>query len=541
MNIKLNDTTFSSIFKEKIINAIKSTDRRGITSKKLKLLNKLSKNNSVKDLRHDYYFKLKAAELEQSKISDKDKNPKVLRRDLSLNRINLQRKKDELTSLKIKYNKLDEQNMNNKNILSKILSISPDDITKRKLKIKMDKVKLNKKDRSLIENAHQIISLRLQIFNKKREMEKKNDIIEDLQNNSRIKIVNEYQNECLLICKQQDKLINLLKKLEKKYDKYDKKVNELKEIVKNENKKKIKLLEDENNIVKQYRDTEDNKDSLINQVVQLEEKLRKLDKKNNDLDKNVKEAIIRINSKEEQLYLLKNYIDRRKEILEYIEDKKKSKEALDASILKQNRVIQKLSSDYYHKLHKKTIFCKLKEKEKNSEKFKLKIELESLYEVKEIIQDIFIEKQSELKDISERLNLNIVKNKEIINNNKKEKEILNQKIEDFRKKNDEIEKKYQKIQENIHTQQKELNELTLKKANLIIQKNIIMKNVDDVDALKKVKYLLTDENDKLRQENNKYKNEIEKLNLNLKDYDKIENQLKEANIKLNILKNKKKK
>ena len=68
-----------------------------------------------------------------------------------------------------------------------------------------------------------------------------------------------------------------------------------------------------------------------------------------------------------------------------------------------------------------------------------------------------------------------------------------------------------------------------------------MKNVDDVDALKKVKYLLTDENDKLRQENNKYKNEIEKLNLNLKDYDKIENQLKEANIKLNILKNKKKK
>ena len=541
MNIKLNDTTFSSIFKEKIINAIKSTDRRGITSKKLKLLNKLSKNNSVTDLRHDYYFKLKAAELEQSKISDKDKNPKVLRRELSLNRISLQRKKDELTSLKIKYNKLDEQNMNNKNILSKILSISPDDITKRKLKIKTDKVKLNKKDRSLIENAHQIISLRLQIFNKKREMEKKNDIIEDLQNNSRIKIVNEYQNECLLICKQQDKLINLLKKLEKKYDKYDKKVNELKEIVKNESKKKIKLLKDENNIVKQCRDTEDKKDSLINQVVQLEEKLRKLDKKNNDLDKNVKEEIIRINNKEEQLYLLKNYINRRKEILEYIEDKKKSKEALDAAILKQNRIIQKLSSDYYHKLHKKTIFYKLKEKEKNSEKFKLKIELESLYEVKEIIQDIFIEKQSELKDISERLNLNIVKNKEIINNNKKEKEILNQKIEEFRKKNDEMEKKYQKIQENIHTQQKELNELTLKKANLIIQKNIIMKNVDDVEALKKVKYLLTDENDKLRQENNKYKNEIEKLNLNLKDYDKIENQLKEANIKLNILKNKKKK
>ena len=541
MNIKLNDTTFSSIFKEKIINAIKSTDRRGITSKKLKLLNKLSKNNSVTDLRHDYYFKLKAAELEQSKISDKDKNPKVLRRELSLNRISLQRKKDELTSLKIKYNKLDEQNMNNKNILSKILSISPDDITKRKLKIKTDKVKLNKKDRSLIENAHQIIALRLQIFNKKREMEKKNDIIEDLQSNSRIKIVNEYQNECLLICKQQDKLINLLKKLEKKYDKYDKKVNELKEIVKNESKKKIKLLKDENNIVKQCRDTEDKKDSLINQVVQLEEKLRKLDKKNNDLDKNVKEEIIRINNKEEQLYLLKNYINRRKEILEYIEDKKKSKEALDAAILKQNRIIQKLSSDYYHKLHKKTIFYKLKEKEKNSEKFKLKIELESLYEVKEIIQDIFIEKQSELKDISERLNINIVKNKEIINNNKKEKEILNQKIEEFRKKNDEMEKKYQKIQENIHTQQKELNELTLKKANAIIQKNIIMKNVDDVDALKKVKYLLTDENDKLRQENNKYKNEIEKLDLNLKDYDKIENQLKEANIKLNILKNKKKK
>ena len=158
MNITLNDTTFSSIFKEKIINAIKSTDRRGITSKKLNLLNKLSKNNSVKDLRHDYYFKLKAAELEQSKISDKDKNPKVLRRELSLNRISKKRKKDELTSLKIKYNKLDEQNMNNKNILSKILSISPDDITKRKLKIKTDKVKLNKKDRSLIENAHQIIS-----------------------------------------------------------------------------------------------------------------------------------------------------------------------------------------------------------------------------------------------------------------------------------------------------------------------------------------------------------------------------------------------
>ena len=164
MNIKSNNIKTPEAVREKLFHNKRSVANNGISNKKLKIFNKIAKCNSVRDLRHDYNFKFKAAELESNKISDKDKNPNILKKDLSINKKKLQRKKDELTLLKIRCHKLDEENINNKNLLAKILSISPDNITRRKLKIKIDNAKLSKKDRSVLENAHKIIALKSKLF-----------------------------------------------------------------------------------------------------------------------------------------------------------------------------------------------------------------------------------------------------------------------------------------------------------------------------------------------------------------------------------------
>ena len=123
----LNDVIKSdSDFKYTKLNQYKIKDQNFKSSKTFTHLPPLSNANSTNDIRLGYNYTLRATKLEFSKILDNQQleyDTNTLKKELSLIRTNLQKKKNELLLLKIKYTKLYDDNMNNKTILAKVLSI----------------------------------------------------------------------------------------------------------------------------------------------------------------------------------------------------------------------------------------------------------------------------------------------------------------------------------------------------------------------------------------------------------------------------------
>ena len=534
-----------TIFRDMRISNFKLSKLNFKTSKDFNIPNQMSKNKSDYDIRHGYFFKLKASKNVPKVKSIKEKchyNSNILKRDLSVNRKKLQKKKDELSLLKIEYNKLDEDNMNNKILISHILSIIPHKISKEKLNHKINNCKLTKEDRKKLENAHTIIKLKLELLNKKKEIAKNNDIIEELQKNSRTKIISEYENEYKKKCKQQKNLLNTLKKVEERYNFYENKVNEINEIIQNESINNNILIKQEYELIKTIQKNEEIKKDIIIQISQLEDKIKKKEMINNDREKDIKKIERRINKKEEELHIIKEYKNKRNEDIKTIEEKKKSKEEIEKIIKEQDKQIQDLSNILdklnqkiiYHLYKKQKLTSKEKEKEREKHPDKelekinlLKQELDSLLKEKEETEKKSIEKQNELKNISEELNMTNEKNKENIDKNNIEKEALNKKIEELKIKIRENDEKGT----NINNEQKNLNENVTKKE----EQNIL----DELDILKKEQITLNNENSKLIQDNKNYKDVLEVYNKDLEDYDNIENQLKEAKEKLDSLKSNK--
>ena len=107
-----------------------------------------------------------------------------MKKELSLIRSNLQKKKTELLLLKIKYTKLYDENMNNKTIIAKVLSIPLHNyITKDVLIYKIENCELTKENREILEKAYEIIKLKLEITDKKNKILDKINYIEEIEKN----------------------------------------------------------------------------------------------------------------------------------------------------------------------------------------------------------------------------------------------------------------------------------------------------------------------------------------------------------------------
>jgi hypothetical protein len=215
-------------FKYTKLSQYKLKDQNFKTSKTFNRLPPLLNASSTNDIiRQGYNYTLRATNLEFSKLLNNQQpeyDPNILKKELSLIRSNLQKKKTELLLLKIKYTKLYDENMNNKTIIAKVLSIPLHNyITKDVLIYKIENCELTKENREILEKAYEIIKLKLEITDKKNKILDKINYIEELEKNSKRKIVTEYQNDFYTKCEQQRSLLKTLQKLEEKYDFYEKK------------------------------------------------------------------------------------------------------------------------------------------------------------------------------------------------------------------------------------------------------------------------------------------------------------------------------
>ena len=86
--------------------------------------------------------------------------------------------------------------------------------------------------------------------------------IDELEKNSKTKIINEYQNDYYTKCEQQRSLLNTLQKLEGKYDFYEKKINEINDMINNEKENGDKLTNKEVELVDKLQNNINEKENL---------------------------------------------------------------------------------------------------------------------------------------------------------------------------------------------------------------------------------------------------------------------------------------
>ena len=252
-----------------------------------------------------------------------------LKQELSEYKTEINKKKIELQELKIKFNKLSEDNKINKMLLAKILNIDLErEFTKEELIKKLECCELGENEQKILEETHQIMSLKLDLEEKKMKINLQQEEEEILTKNTKSKIMNELESEFLIKCEKNKKLLKSIKKLEdiiKNKEKEIKSVEEEYKVQEDFFTGKNKEYESSKNAV-QKKDNDVNK--LRSEVNELNNKQKKL---KDTLNKSRKELDINksIEKKKEEINKIKKYENKRDKINKEVEEKKEKNKNLE--------------------------------------------------------------------------------------------------------------------------------------------------------------------------------------------------------------------
>ena len=493
-----------------------------------------------------------------------------LKNDLMSFRSEVEKRKNELLRLKIKYSKLMLDNINNKTLLAQILSIPKNKlITKGALLFKIRSCKLNNEERQSLKNAHEILKLKLELNSKKKLLTEKTTYLNSLIENSKLKVINNLQDEYFIKCEQQRKLLNKLHKLEKRYNNNERKVNEIKDNIKKEDKESEFLYDREGQGVDILNQSLDQRGNLMKQIHLLNDKIKKHEKDYISKEKIIREKEQNNSSNEKKLKLIKEYLNIRSEKNNEIIQLTKSQE-MDETILKNySQEIESLKNELnnlynkinYYREEKPRLLRKSKESKKDIEKMiSLNKELETIKNLKKETEQKHNNKQNELNEINNEFNIINKQYDEKREENINIKNELNKKIEELKEKLKEIKNKNNILEQNINKEKDKFNELEqneielknqLEENDLITQQNIKKINEEkkkkiinmiksrklEIEQLKKEQNKLSNNNRILEDENKVLQDELNGFDVDLNNYEEIEKDYNEAISKLNNLKN----
>ena len=493
-----------------------------------------------------------------------------LKNDLMSFRSEVEKRKNELLRLKIKYSKLMLDNIHNKTLLAQILSIPKNKlITKGALLFKIRSCKLNNEERQSLKNAHEILKLKLELNSKKKLLTEKTTYLNSLIENSKLKVINNLQDEYFIKCEQQRKLLNKLHKLEKRYNNNERKVNEIKDNIKLEDKESEFLYDREGQGVDILNQRLDQRGNLMKQIHLLKDKIKKHEKNYISKERIIREKEQNNSSNEKKLKLIKEYLNIRSEKNNEIIQLTKSQE-MDETILKNySQEIESLKNELnnlynkinYYREEKPRLLRKSKESKKDIEKMiSLNKELETIKNLKKETEQKHNNKQNELNEINNEFNIINKQYDEKREENINIKNELNKKIEELKEKLKEIKNKNNILEQNINKEKDKFNELEqneielknqLEENDLITQQNIKKINEEkkkkiinmiksrklEIEQLKKEQNKLNNNNRILEDENKVLQDELNGFDVDLNNYEEIEKDYNEAISKLNNLKN----
>ena len=543
---------------------------------KLKLFkqnSRLSSANLITDIQKGNNFALKVTKNKKLRLKRIRKpieyDSEFLKNDLILFRSEVQKRKNELSQLKIKYGKLMTDNINNKSILAKILNIKKDKyITKGTLIFKINNCKMNKEERQSLKHAHEILKLKTELNSKKKIYLEKAKYLEELNQNTKLKNITNLQSDYLIKCEQHKNLLNKLAKLERKYNKQENKVNEMQEKLTIQNITSENLFEKEVNGVEKINQMLDTKVSLEKQIQLLKIKIKNHKKSYVSKEKEIKEKERYNSYGEQKLDIIREYSYLRSEDSNNISQMTKNKEK-DETLLKNytqeisslqeeyNKLYSKLSKyrDEKPKLIRKSILPK-----KNLEKIEiLEKNLEKIKNLKEETEKKHKEIQKELNQISNENNLDNIEYNRKIEEKINIKNDLEKKINELKKKRNELNNKNNEIKTSINelnnehkelsqtetdlktnfeerllTNQEDIKKIGEEKKKLMIKLTRERKN--EIEKLKKEQNKLSHDNKIIEDDNKFITEEINGYNQGLEGYEEIEQELKDAMNKLNTLK-----
>jgi chromosome segregation ATPase len=493
-----------------------------------------------------------------------------LKNDLMSFRSEVEKRKNELLRLKIKYSKLMLDNIHNKTLLAQILSIPKNKlITKGALLFKIRSCKLNNEERQSLKNAHEILKLKLELNSKKKLLTEKTTYLNSLIENSKLKVINNLQDEYFIKCEQQRKLLNKLNKLEKRYNNNERKVNEIKSNIKKEDEECEYRYEKECKGVDRINQMLDERGNLMKQIHLLNDKIKKHEKDYISKEKIIREKEQNNSSNEKKLKLIKEYLNIRSEKNNEIIQLTKSQEK-DETIIKNNsEKIESLKNELnnlynkinYYREEKPRLLRKSKESKKDIEKMiSLNKELETIKNLKKETEQKHNNKQNELNEINNEFNVINKQYDEKRKENINIKNELNKKIEELKEKLKEIKNKNNILEQNINKEKDKFNELEqneielknqLEENDLITQQNIKKINEEkkkkiinmiksrklEIEQLKKEQNKLSNNNRILEDENKVLQDELNGFDVDLNNYEEIEKDYNEAISKLNNFKN----
>ena len=216
-------------------------------------------------------------------MNNLDIDSTLLKKELSLYKSEMHKKKNELLKLKIKYGKLYEENIANKNLISNILSIPLDKVISREAVLdKIENCKLSELNRMKLQEAYEVIELKDEIADKKMQINEQNNYIDELKKNSKTKIIMELENDYYEKCEKQRDFNRKLGKYKEKLDLTEKEIEKINENIEKLKKNKTELrnkLEEQN---KKNENSYQEKNDLIRQNRQLDEKIKRQTKTNRE-------------------------------------------------------------------------------------------------------------------------------------------------------------------------------------------------------------------------------------------------------------------
>ena len=445
----------------------------------------------------DHNFTLKMTKNQEINLK-KSKNPieydsEYLKSDLIAFRSEVQKRKNELLLLKIKYGKLLVDNINNKTLIANILCIPMNKLINRQILLsEINNCELSKEVRQTLKYAYKILVLKMELNSKKELLSKKIMYLNMLNENSKINVLSHLQSEYFIKCEQQRSLLKVLTKLEEKYNLQENEILELEEKLKNKNLKSENLIGKEVQDFEQLSKIIGQKDDIMKEINVLNNKINKKQRIYHGKRNEIK-SLEKSNSYEQyKLKLIKVHPNTLSGLNDQILKKKKSQEEEEIFMKNQKEEIKNLQEEFLNlKVKLKNYFDekpKLIEKSherKDDIKYleSLLNELDSIKKIKSETEQNINKRQKELKEIETKYKEEFEQNDKQIQINIDIKKELKKNIETLNKKLNKAVNKKNGIKSKINQAQNEINKLN--KNEIIIKKKLERKNTTLKEKLDK--------------------------------------------------------
>ena len=457
----------------------------------------LSSSDLMINIPQDHNFTLKMTKNQEINLK-KSKNPieydsEYLKSDLIAFRSEVQKRKNELLLLKIKYGKLLVDNINNKTLIANILCIPMNKLINRQILLsEINNCELSKEVRQTLKYAYKILVLKMELNSKKELLSKKIMYLNMLNENSKINVLSHLQSEYFIKCEQQRSLLKVLTKLEEKYNLQENEILELEEKLKNKNLKSENLIGKEVQDFEQLSKIIGQKDDIMKEINVLNNKINKKQRIYHGKRNEIK-SLEKSNSYEQyKLKLIKVHPNTLSGLNDQILKKKKSQEEEEIFMKNQKEEIKNLQEEFLNLKVKLKNYIDEKPKliEKSHERKddikyleSLLNELDSIKKIKSETEQNINKRQKELKEIETKYKEEFEQNDKQIQINIDIKKELKKNIETLNKKLNKTVNKKNGIKSKISQAQNEINKLN--KNEILIKKKLERKNTTLKEKLDK--------------------------------------------------------